>query len=175
MTRKTIDIYQWQVKPHHLWDKQWLVLTSGDIHAGKYNSMIVGWGGLGTMWNKPFALVLVRPQRYTFEFMEKFDTFTLSALPEKYRKDLDIIGTQTGRDMNKLTATGLSPIPSIMVSAPGLDEADLIIECRKSYWHDLNPSHFLISSIAQQYPRQDYHRVYYGEILSISATKEFTE
>jgi flavin reductase (DIM6/NTAB) family NADH-FMN oxidoreductase RutF len=75
--------------------------------------------------------------------------------------------------MNKLTSTGLNPIPSSMVSAPGLDEADLIIECRKSYWQDLDPTHFLISSIAKQYPRHDYHRIYFGEILSISATKEF--
>jgi len=105
--------------------------------------------------------------------MEKFDTFTLSALPERYRKALELIGTKSGRDMNKLSATGLTPIPSSVVSAPGLDEADLIIECRKSYWQDMDPNHFLISSIANQYPKQDYHRIYYGEILSISATKEF--
>lgn len=173
MVRKTVDFHHWQVKPHHLLDKQWLVLTSGDFHAGKYNSMIVGWGGFGTMWNKPFALIPVRPQRYTFEFMEQFDSFTLSALPEKYRTALDLLGTKSGRDMNKLNSTGLNPIPSSMVSAPGLDEADLIIECRKSYWQDLDPTHFLISSIAKQYPRHDYHRIYFGEILSISATKEF--
>ncbi|PKO10269.1 MAG: flavin reductase [Chloroflexi bacterium HGW-Chloroflexi-2] len=174
MVRKTIDFYDWQIKPHSLWDRQWLVLTSGDFHAGKFNSMIVGWGGFGTMWKKPFALILVRPQRYTYEYMENFDSFTLSALPEKYRKALELIGTKSGRDMNKLDFTGLTPIPSSHVSAPGLDEAELIIECRKSYYQDLDPKHFLISSITKQYPLRDYHRVYYGEILSISGTKDFT-
>lgn len=174
MVRNTIDFYDWQIKPHSLWDIQWLVLTSGDYHARKYNSMIVGWGGFGTMWKKPFALILVRPQRYTYEYMEKFDSFTLSALPEKYRKALELIGTKSGRDLNKLDSTGLTPIPSSHIYAPGLDEAELIIECRKSYFQDLDPSHFLISSIAKQYPLRDYHRVYYGEILSISGTKDFT-
>jgi len=173
MLRKTIDFFDWQIKPHNLWDKQWLVLTSGDYHAGKFNSMIVGWGGFGTLWKRPFALVLVRPQRYTFEFMEKFDSFTLSALPEKYRTEMELLGSQSGREINKYGSTGLTPIPSQQISAPGLDEADLIIECRKSYWQDIDPSHFLASYIAKQYPLADYHRIYFSEILSISATNDF--
>ena len=87
MNRKSIEFTGWQVQPHHLWDKQWLVLTCGDFHSGKFNSMIVGWGGFGTMWNKPFAITVVRPQRYTYEFMEKYDSFTLSAFSKKYKKD----------------------------------------------------------------------------------------
>lgn len=174
MTRRPIDFNNLQIKPHDLWDRQWLLLTSGDFYAGKFNSMIVGWGGFGTMWKKPFAMIVVRPQRYTFEFMEKFDSFTLSAFSEKYRKALDLIGTRSGRDLDKYQTTGLTPIPSVQISAPGFDEADLIIECRKSYWQDLDPTHFQLSSTSAQYPQRDYHRVYFGEILSISGINKFS-
>lgn len=173
MVRKNIDFLNWQIKPHNLWDKQWLVLTGGDYYAGKYNSMIVGWGGFGTIWKKPFALVLVRPQRYTYEFMEQFDSYTLSALPKKYRAELELLGTKSGRDLDKFASTGLTPIPSNHISAPGLDEAELIIECRKIYWQDLDPNNFLVPYISKQYPLKDYHRIYFSEILSISGTKEF--
>jgi len=174
IVRNPIDIYNWTVKPHHLWDKQWLVLTGGDFHTGKYNSMIVGWGGIGTMWSKPFALIVVRSQRYTYQFIEQYDSFTLSALPEKYRKGLELIGKKSGRDFNKLEKANLTAIPSLQVSAPGIDEANLIIECRKSYWQDMDPSHFLLSSIKKHYPQKDYHRIYFGEILAISGTNEFS-
>ena len=173
MNRINIDVNKWQIKPHHLWDKQWLVLTSGDYHSGKFNSMVVGWGGFGTMWKKPFAIVVVRPQRHTYGFMEKYDSFTLTAFPEKYRNVLEIIGTESGLDINKYQKTGLTPIPSSQISAPGFDEAELIVECRKSYWQDLDPSHFLLTSIPAQYPQKDYHRVYYGEIVTISAIDKY--
>lgn len=174
MSRNNIDIFNWQVQPHHLWDKQWLVLTAGDFHAGKFNSMVVGWGGFGTMWSKPFAIVVVRPQRYTYEFMEKFDSFTLAAFSEKYKKALDILGTKSGKDIDKYHSTDLTPIPSSQISAPGFDEAELIIECRKSYWQDLDPSNFLLSSIQTKYPQKDYHRVYYGEIVSIVGSEKYS-
>lgn len=174
MTRKMIDIFNWQIKPHNLWDRQWLLLTSGDYHAGKYNSMVVGWGGFGTMWKKPFAMIVVRPHRYTFEFMEKFDSFSLAAFPEKYRKALDLIGTRSGRDLDKYHKTGLTPIPSVQISAPGFDEAELIIECRKSYWQDMDPNHFLFSSTKAQYPQKDYHRIYFGEIIHVSGIDKYS-
>lgn len=175
MNRKSIEFTGWQVQPHHLWDKQWLVLTCGDFHSGKFNSMIVGWGGFGTMWNKPFAITVVRPQRYTYEFMEKYDSFTLSAFSKKYKKALDILGTKSGRQMDKYRETGLTPIPSAQISAPGFDEAELIIECRKSYWQDMDPSHFLLTSIPAQYPNNDFHRIYFGEIVAIFGTEKFEE
>jgi flavin reductase (DIM6/NTAB) family NADH-FMN oxidoreductase RutF len=173
MNRTGIDFINWQIQPHHLWDKQWLVLTSGDYHAGKFNSMIVGWGGFGTMWKKPFAMTVVRPQRYTYEFMEKYDSFTLTAFSSNYKKALDTLGRKSGKDIDKYKKTGLTPIPSTQISAPGFDEAELIVECRKSYWQDLDPNHFLLTSIPAQYPLHDYHRVYFGEVVAVFGTEKF--
>ena len=171
MTRKPILLDDLLVKAHHLWAKQWLLLTAGDFSTGDFNTMTVGWGSLGTMWGKPFAQVVVRPVRYTYEFIERFDTFTLSAFEMRYRRALNLLGTQSGRDGDKIAEAGLTPIPSMRVAAPGFAEAELILECRKIYWDDIEPGHFLDPGIESNYPQKDYHRIYFGEILAAYGEK----
>ena len=167
MTRRLIPIDEFTVPIHALWNDQWFLLTCGDFAKGHYNTMTVAWGSLGIMWGKPFAQVVVRPVRYTYEFMEQYETFTLSAFPDKYRKTLSALGSTSGRDSDKIAASGLTPIASSLVAAPGFDEAELILECRKIYWQDMDPTHFLDPKIEDQYPQKDYHRTYFGEVLAI--------
>lgn len=166
-----IPVEKLLARPVALWAPNWLLLTSGDFAAGRYNSMTVAWGSLGMMWNMPVAQVVVRPVRYTFEFMEQYDTFTLTAFPGKYRRALGLLGTKSGRDMDKISASGLTPIPCSQVAAPSFEQATLLIECRKVYWQDFDPAHFLDARIPDEYPQKDYHRVYYGEIVAISGTE----
>jgi len=173
MLRNKINIKDWQIKPYHLWEEQWLLLTSGDFQTQQFNMMTVGWGSFGSMWSKPFALIAVRPQRHTFEFTEKFDSFTLSAFPEPYHGTLNILGNKSGREMDKINQSGLTPIASETVSSPGFTEAELIVECKKMYWQDLDPEHFLTRHIHLMYAQRDYHRIYYGEILSVSGTDKY--
>lgn len=161
------------VKSHSLWADQWLLLTCGDFAAGDYNAMTVAWGSLGVIWEKPFAMVPVRPDRYTFQFMERYETFTLCAFAEKYRDALQLLGTRSGRDGNKIAEAGLTPVKSRQVAAPGYAEAELVLECKKMYWNDLNPDHFLDPKIATKYPRKDYHRVYFGEVLAVSGSEQY--
>ncbi|MCP4541074.1 MAG: flavin reductase family protein [Chloroflexi bacterium] len=167
MTRKQIPVDQFVVKPHHLWDKQWMLLTSGDFSKGQFNTMTVGWGSLGTMWGQPFVQIVVRPIRYTYEYTEQYDTFTLCAFPAEYRKALQLLGKKSGRDGDKIAEAGLTPVASTQVAAPGFAEAELVIECCKTYWDDLKPAHFLDSNIAKNYPDQHYHRIYFGKIVAI--------
>jgi len=173
MARKPIPFYDLQVNIHHLWDRQWLLLTSGDFAAGQFNTMTVAWGSLGVMWSRPFAQVVVRPTRHTYQFMNQYDTFTLCAFPEAYRKALQITGTRSGRDGNKIAEAGLTPIVSTQVAAPGFAEADLIVECRKMYWQDMDPAHFLDPAIEKHYPAKDYHRIYFGEVVAIYGTEAY--
>lgn len=161
-------------RPHHLWATQWLLLTAGDFAAGDYNAMTVGWGSLGTMWGKPFAQVVVRPGRHTHGFMERHDSFTLCAFPQKYRPALQLLGQRSGRDGDKIVAAGLTPVPAAGVAAPGYAEAELVIACRKIYWQDMEPAHFLDPAIAGNYPRQDYHRIYFGEIVAAAGTAAYS-
>jgi flavin reductase (DIM6/NTAB) family NADH-FMN oxidoreductase RutF len=173
MAREPIPVDEFVARVHHLWEQQWLLLAAGDLAEGRYNAMTVAWGSLGTMWGKPFALVVVRPVRYTFEFMEQYSTFTLCAFSEHYRDALQLLGTRSGRDGDKIAEAGLKPIPSSRVAAPGFAEADLIIECRKTYWSDLDPTHFVDPTIDKNYARRDYHRVYFGEVVAIAGTAAY--
>jgi flavin reductase (DIM6/NTAB) family NADH-FMN oxidoreductase RutF len=179
MERNLIDIKTFTARPAGLFEPQWLLLTSGDFAASTpekrcYNAMTISWGSLGVMWERPFAQVVVRPVRYTYEFMERFDTFTLCAFPKAYRKALSVLGSLSGRDGDKLASAGLTPIASQKVAAPGYAEAELIIECRKIYWQDFDPQHFLAPDIDRNYPDKDYHRIYYGEILAVYGTAAYT-
>ena len=167
MSLLQIDPKKLVIQSTKLWDNQWLLLTTGDFAERKFNTMTVGWGSFGVMWSRPFAQVVVRPTRYTFEFMNKYDTFTLTAFPEKHRKALQLLGSQSGRDLDKITKAGLTPIASAKIPSPAFREAELIIECQKIYWDDFKPANFLLPEIEKKYPEQDYHRIYFGEILAI--------
>jgi flavin reductase (DIM6/NTAB) family NADH-FMN oxidoreductase RutF len=172
---KRIDILpdKLLLPPVSVWGEQWFLLASGNMETKDFNCMTVAWGGFGVMWGKPLAMVVVRPTRHTYGFMEKSDSFTLSAFGEEYRKALSWCGSHSGRDGDKVKASGLTPIPSRTVRSPGFDEARLIIECRKMYFDDMEPAHFLDPSIHETYAKKDYHRVYFGEILAVSGTPDW--
>ena len=161
------------IRAHQLWSVQWLLLTAGDFAAGTFNTMAVGWGSIGTMWGKPFAQVVVRPGRHTRTFMDKYDTFTLCAFPERYRPAVKLLGTRSGRDGDKITESGVTPVAASRVAAPGFAEAELVIECRKIYWQDIHPANFLDPVIDKNYPQKDYHRIYFGEMLAVTGTDDF--
>ena len=151
-----------------------MLLASGDFAGGHYNVMTISWGSLGVVWGKPFAQVFVRLSRYTYQFMERSDSFTLSVFPEVHRSGLSYCGSHSGRSGNKLREAGFTPIASLCVSAPGFDEAELHIECRKVYFSEMFPANFLDKSIPNNYPPpQDYHRLYFGEVVAVSGTPAY--
>ncbi len=170
---KSISIDEFVVKVNDLWLNQWFLLTSGDYSMKHYNTMTVGWGYFGIMWNKPIAVVVVRPTRYTYEYINEYETFTLCAFNKKYRKDLLLLGNKSGRDYDKIAETKLNIVPSQKVSAPSFKEAELIIECKKVYYDDFKPVNFLDDSIEKNYPQKDYHRFYFGEIMEIRGTDKY--
>jgi flavin reductase (DIM6/NTAB) family NADH-FMN oxidoreductase RutF len=173
MNRVDIPFSDLSVRAHHLWAKQWLVLTCGDFRRAEFNSMAVGWGSFGTMWSKPFALVLVRPVRYTYTFMERYDSFTLCAFGDTHRSAVQLLGSKSGRDGNKIQDSGLTAVAASKVAAPAFEEAELIVECRKIYWDDMAPKHFVDPTIDSNYPKKDYHRIYFGEIMAIAGVRSF--
>jgi flavin reductase (DIM6/NTAB) family NADH-FMN oxidoreductase RutF len=173
MKRIAIPIHDLAVSIYDLWSEHWILLTAGDFAAGKFNAMAIGWGGLGNMWGKPFVHVVVRPTRYTHEFMERYDTFTVCVFPEKYAKAVQLLGTKSGRDSDKIAASGLTPIASKKIKAPGFDEAELILECRQIYRDHVDPRGFLDKKIDKHYPLKDYHGIFYGEVLAVSGARSF--
>lgn len=161
------------VRIHDLFANQWLLLTAGDFASKRYNAMTIAWGSMGTMWNKPFVQVVVRPQRHTRKFMDEFDSFTVCAFRPALRSALQLLGSKSGRDGNKIAESGLTPAAASAVEAPIFAEADLAIECRKIFWQDMDPKGFVSPAIAANYSAKDYHRIYFGEIIAISGTAEY--
>ncbi len=141
----------------------WALVTAGN--PDHYNTMTAAWGGLGYLWNEPLAIIFIRPQRYTYEFTERNDFFSLCFFSRQYRDVLKFCGTKSGRDVDKAAATGLTPLATENGTVY-FAEASLVIECRKVYFDDIRPSNFLDNSIGCIYPSRDYHRMYFGFIVN---------
>lgn len=174
MDRKQITTDKFNTDIFKVLNKGWMLLTSGDAAAGKANPMTVSWGFMGTIWNKPVVIVAVRPQRHTRELIEKYGNFTVCSFSEDKKEMLSFCGSHSGLDVDKIKECGLSMIPSVNISSPGFDQAELIIECRVIYKEDLKENNFLDRQVIEQcYPGNDFHRVYFGEVLNISGTDKY--
>ena len=110
--------------------REWMLVTAGD--ASRFNTMTASWGGVGYLWNKPVVFVFVRPERYTFEFIERCDCFTLSFLCEEYREAYKVCGSRSGRDTDKVKEAGLVPFVTPLGNVT-FEQSRLTLECRKLY------------------------------------------
>lgn len=146
----------------------WMLICAGA--AGRFNMMTASWGGWGILWHKPVCFCVVRPNRYTYEFMEKADHFTLSYFDKRYKKALNFCGTKSGRDVDKALVTGLTPVQDAC-GAVYFKEARLVIVLKKIYFQQIDPRNFLDPKIENNYPNKDYHRMYVGEIVKCLESK----
>lgn len=144
-------------------DKEWALVTAGT--SEKFNTMTVSWGGFGTLWGKPVATVYIRPSRYTYEFLENSDLFTVSFFDEQYRKDLSILGTKSGRDIDKLSETALSPVA--VGSSVGFAQARRTVLCRKLYRQEMDIHAMPEDVVKSCYKDGDVHVMFIGEVLEI--------
>ena len=143
--------------------ENWMLITAGT--AERCNTMTASWGGLGVLWGKNVATCYVRPQRYTREFLERENYFTLSFFGPEYRRELSLCGSKSGRDVDKVKECNFT-VRQTQCGAPYFDQARLVLVCRKLYWQDMDPTHFLDGEIDRRwYPEKDYHRIYIGEIV----------
>ena len=141
----------------------WALLTAGT--KDNFNTMTVSWGGIGELWGKDVCFVFVRPQRYTYEFMEKNDYFSLSFFGGEYKKELGICGSKSGRDIDKMAETGFLPVD--FENAVGYEQAKVNVVLKKLAYQDMKPDGFIDESIMNNYANNDFHRVYVGEIVKV--------
>ena len=146
--------------------RNWAMITA-EVD-GVHNSMIIGWGGLGVLWRKDVATVYVRENRYTYEFIEKADKFTISFYDEKYKEQLKVYGTKSGKDIDKDFVTNFHPMK--INDAVTYEEAHTTIVCKKIYQAKLEPQ-FYLNDVADQFYgiNNDLtrHHMYIGEIERI--------
>ena len=158
-----IDVRNLEDNVFSLIGEDWMLITAGT--AERCNTMTASWGGLGVLWGKNVATCYVRPQRYTREFLERENYFTLSFFGPEYRRELSLCGSKSGRDVDKVKECNFT-VRQTQCGAPYFDQARLVLVCRKLYWQDMDPAHFLDGEIDHRwYPEKDYHRIYIGEIV----------
>ena len=146
-----------------LFDKEWALLTAGS--PDKCNAMTISWGGLGTLWGKPVATVYVRTSRYTHEFMDANEYFTVSFYPEEYRKALGLMGSKSGRDMDKAAAAGLHPVAA--GASATFAEAKCTLVCRKLFMQPLDKARIPEEIVEVLYSKDAPHDMYIGEVVEI--------
>lgn len=145
--------------------KEWMLVTAATSNG--LNTMTASWGGIGWLWNKPVAFVFIRPERYTHEFIEASDRMTLSFYTEEYRKALQLCGTKSGRQIDKVKETGLTPV-ELESGAVTFAQARLTLDCRKLFKSSMQPNNFLDKSILERWyndkPGGSLHDIYVVEI-----------
>lgn len=158
-TGKKFDVFQ-------MFNDRWALATAGTIED--YNTMTIGWGGMGTIWGpphqgKPVLTIYVSPARYTHSYLEKNDYFTVSFFPEQYRRDLGILGSKSGREGDKVALTSLEPV----AVEHGVDfkQAELTFVCRKLYSHQFEVDRVPPEVADWIYTRVPPHTMFIGEIV----------
>lgn len=141
----------------------WMLVTAGTKE--KFNTMTANWGGMGYLWNKNVVFIFVRPERYTYEFIENSAGFTLTFFDDRYRDALNLCGIKSGRDCDKAAEAGLTPYFTGSGN-PAFAEARIIIECRKLYASQLTREAFIDNEPLNSHYRTKggLHKVYIAEI-----------
>lgn len=151
--------------PVSLFGDKWFVVSAGD--SAKFNEMTISWGALGYVWNEPAVTIYIRNSRYTYPFIDEGKYFVLNSFDEAYRDKVKFIGTHSGRDMNKVKATGLTP-QFTKLGNPFFKEARLVIECEKIYSDDIDRTRLFDKGKAMYSDApQETHRMFIGRIVNM--------
>ena len=160
-----------EIKPQELTNNpfkmighDWMLISAKK--DDKVNTMTASWGGVGIMWNKNVATIYIRPQRYTKEFVDNSDSFSITVLEDGFKKELSYLGTVSGRDEDKIAKSGLTVAEEDGV--PYFDEGKVVLICKKLYAQEMNADSFVEKDlIDKNYPASDFHIMYIGEITKV--------
>ncbi len=159
---KEINIGEFSLNPFKRIDKDWCLITAGSKES--FNTMTASWAGLGVIWHKNVATCYIRPQRYTKQFVDSNEYFTVTFFPDGYRDALTYCGRNSGRDVDKVKQTGLTPW--FTENGVSFAEANLVLVCRKLYAQDMKEECFVDKAVIDRnYPNKDWHTLYIGEIV----------
>lgn len=142
----------------------WMLITAGD--SNQFNMMTASWGGLGRLYERPTATCFIYPTRFTYQLMERGDYYTLSFYTEAYREQLQYTGSNSGKNVDKVKATGLTPITTPN-GAKAFSEAWLIIECKKMVSQTLTPEALVDDKLKDEWIGKQLHKMYIGEITNV--------
>lgn len=150
------------INPFTKFAKDWALVTAGTKE--KFNSMTIAWGGMGTLWRVPVLQIFIRPNRYTFKFLEENEYFTVSFYDKKYKKALGIMGSKSGKDFDKVQLTGLTP--KFLENGITYEEATETYVCKKIYMKEMDKSKFP-EKVSDMYKDEPAHYVIFGELVNL--------
>ena len=130
----------------------------------QYYDCFLGWAGCDL--GAPTATCYIRPQRYTKEFVDREDYFTLAFFGEEYKKALSLCGSKSGREVDKVKECGFT-VETAQCGAPYFQEAELVLVCKKRFAQEMDPNCIPEEIKEKWYPEQDYHTMYLGEIVEV--------
>ena len=138
-------------------------LLASTRQDGRSNVMTIGWATVGVIWGLPMMVVLVRPSRYTYQFIEDSKAFTVNVPTPEMKKYVSMCGTKSGRDVDKFAEVSTSMGQE--VDCVTIDPCSMVYECQVVHWNDVQPGSFVPDIISKFYGQGDFHRLYYGKIL----------
>ena len=114
--------------------------------GSKVNSMTIAWGSIGFMWGKP--------------------VFTVTIPYKNVDKEIAFLGTKSGKDINKLAQLNIDTRESEKINTPVLNMEGMHFECRVLYKTTMSDKNLNEDIKNSKYPLEDYHTIYFGEIVS---------
>lgn len=145
-------------------EDDWMLVTAKK--DDKVNTMTANWGGVGVIWYKKVAFIVLRPHRFTKEFVDFADSFSLTFFDEDYKKQLSYLGRVSGRDEDKIEKSNLTL--TYDEDTPFFEEANTVLICRKLLATDLGEQDFIDKKIIKDiYKANDFHTLYIAEIEKV--------
>ena len=140
--------------------KQWMLITAGTEEG--YNTMTASWGAMGVLWGMETITVYIRQTRYTKEFVDSQEYFTVS-LFDGYKKELGILGSKSGRDGDKIGEAGFTL--EMIEDQPAFQQSKCVFICKKLYQDDI-PMDAMPEDVRERwYADGNYHTMYIAQIV----------
>ncbi len=167
------DITKLNINPFEIFSNGRVLLTAGE----KPNSMTIAWGAMGTLFSQNVCIVFVKESRFTNHLMEESKYFTLSFLSEKYKKELAVMGTKSGKDVDKYKLTGLTPVFDNDKFCSYIKESDIVIKLEKLSELKFDYETLFNNDAIKKYysgkEENNFHHIYFGKIVSTLVNENF--
>lgn len=110
------------------------------------NIITVAWAG--NICSSPAMLsISVRKERYSYDVIKETGEFVVNLTTKKLTRATDWCGVRSGRDYDKFKEMKLTPLPSQKISAPGIAESPVNIECKVKQVVELGSHDLFIAEV----------------------------
>lgn len=163
------DINTLNINPFEFFKKGNILLTAGDLETR--NSMTIAWGTIGYLFRKNVVIVFVKESRFTKHLMDESEYFSLSFMPDQYKRELGLMGTLSGRNTDKYKETHLNPVYDVDKKVSYIKEASLVLKCKKISNFSFDETNIFDKDIINNYysgeDTNNFHTAYIGQIVTV--------